>query len=629
MSVFILAAAAAATLALSAPPPPRLGVIDPAQLPVLLPAGPGTAAAGKKEVVPNVFPDPLAIPRGEWHPLDWPAPQGDITHLAIPEGGLTDGPYPAIDRRFDVLAGDATPPDPVVAVGKNGFVVLVNRLIAMYDKNGVLTSGPFSLAEFFGASSDQNPFDPLAVYDPFSDRFIVAAAGGSFSSTSSVIWVAFSQTGDAAGLYNKYAIPAWRGQSGRWADYPSIGLDRNAVYFTANMYQLNWYNNVTLFIYDKEDGYAGRPLDNKHLIDVRTASNGSAYRLRPAYVPEAVTGNEYYLAHMDQSGGDRINLFRLKGPRFTAPILTASSVATPSTYFGVGDARQTGPGTGYDSMGTSVWNAWYRGGALWLAHAISSNGNIAAWVHRLRVSETPATREQTYQLEVAGQDFPFPYVVPDAEDDDFALFSTASSATVSPAGKYWNVGADGTVRAAEAISTSAFPNDSYRHGDYFAVGTDPLDRNRFWTVSHSFPLSSSYNNVVSSVLFEPVAPPSPPPVPDGKTIAGQQVRVARAAAAGDVTVTYDAVTCSAPGHHLVWYDLASISGYTVAARTCAIGIGGGWTGPAPAGDVGVVVVSDDSLTVEGSHGLDSAGAERPSVVAGCGITTKTTTGTCP
>jgi len=618
-----------------APAPQRVGVIDPAGLPRFVPAPEEVTAAPR--LIPNIFPSPGEIPAGSASSDLFPAPSGPgITYVfdAGDESPATLGPdagYPAIDVRFDgPFDGSVAPPDSVVAVGKNHAVSLINLLIAMYDKAGTLKQGPFSLRTFFGIPAGFADFDPLAIYDPFSDRYIVAVLTDNGGASDSRIYVAFSQTNDPTGAWNKYFIDADRDQPNIWADYGAIGIDRNAVYLTANMFNRSGgFSNVTLFVYDKEDGYAGQALDNSHLINVRTSGNGSPFRLRPAFVGEVVPGDAYYLAHTDSSFGSAMNLFKLTGNRFASPTLAASSVPLPGTFFPVGNARQPGTGGGVSTLGTNLWNVYYRGGRLWTAMSVGGSTGIAAWVHRINVSAEPFSREQTFQVEAANSDLYFPHVIPDIEDNDFAIFSAFSSTTIYPSARYTNVGADSSVRKAELMANGARRNDSGRYGDYFAVGSDPTDPNRLWAIIQYQNFSTfAGNSMIASVRFEDVAPPSSlPPVPDGKAVPGTQVRVQRSG--GNLNVTWDATTCPPPGNHLVWYDLASMASYSVKSRTCAIGTSGSWTGPGPTGNVGVIVVSDDGATTEGSHGVNSLGQERPSQVGGCGITTKNVGGTCP
>jgi hypothetical protein len=616
---------------LHAPEPAREQVIIPQQLPTL---GAQADADAIPRLIPNQFLTERELPPRGVAELEWPAPQGPITFVS-PGESLADAgndAFPPIDVRFDAqYDGGVAPPDGVLAVGKTTLVVLINLRIAMYDKSGTLLSGPFSLSSFFNMPPNfGGGFDPLAVYDPFHDRFIVAALGDSGSAQDSRIFVAFSQTGNAAGAWNKYWIDADQGQAGNWADYASIGLDSQAVYFSANMFQRGGgYSNSTLFIYDKADGYAGTPLSNTHIIDVRTSGNASAYRLRPAFVGEVVANNEFYLAHTDSGFGDRLNLWKLTGDRFASPTLSASSVTLPGTFFPIGSARQPGAGGGVSTLGTNVWNAFYRSGALWVSQAVNGAAGLAAWIHRVRVSSTPFVREQTYQVEQSGKDLFFPYVIPDVEDNDFAVFSAYSSTADFVGGRYWNVSATGAIRYNESIVAGTRRNDSGRHGDYFAISTDPNDPNRYWAItSHMTNGTFAGNNRITSVRFEDVpVPGTPSPVPDGRWITGTQVRASKASA-GQITVTYDASTCNTPDHHLVWFDLASVSSYTPSSVTCDVGSSGSWTGVPPAGNRAFLIVSNDNASTEGSHGRRSTGIERPSQTTSCGIVQKSTAGSC-
>lgn len=120
----------------------------------------------------------------------------------------------------------------------------------------------------------------------------------------------------------------------------------------------------------------------------------------------------------------------------------------------------------------------------------------------------------------------------------------------------------------------------------------------------------------------------PPRIADGWAVAGSQLTVVRAGA-GALTVTWDPGACPAPNHHLVWFDLASIASYAIAAETCGAGSTGTWTGAPPSGAVAVLAVADDGASTEGSHGVDGLGRERPSKDLYCGLSMKLTDGGCP
>ncbi len=622
------------------PPVPRIGQIDPSKLPL---ATKGAAEATRR-LIPNQFPEPFELPTGQ--PPVFPAPPGNVIHVidgsagatgelnATGATGATDATgatgaspdaFPLIDARFDGPFQDGiAPTDAVMAVGRGHVVTLVNVAIQFNTKAGALAGGPYSARDFFGIPSGWGDFDPLAIYDPFADRFIVAIAADNGTAQDSRLYVAFSQTGDPTQGWNKYFIDADLNQSANWLDYPSNGIDRFAVYYTGNMFRrAGGFNNVTLFIYNKEDGYAGLPLRGKHVRNVLTASGGSAFRLRPAFTPEIAQNDEQWFAQMDGGFGSVINLIRLTGDRFDTPQLTAFAVPTSGTYFGPGTARQPGGAPGVATLGGSAWNAWYRNRTLWVTNAISGSLGSAAWVHKIDLATNPPTRVTTYQVEASNRDVYFPHVVPDVEDDDFALVSAFSGPNQYVTGRYWNIdGTTGAINTAELTATGTLRNSSERHGDYFAVGTDPLDRNRIWGVAQYHRINTFSGNAgVASVRFEDVpVPVAPSPVP--------QTSVRAARAGSNVNVTWNASACSAPNHHIVWFDLAQIARYEAVAETCAVGAGGSWSGAPPAGNVAFIVVGNDGTTAESSHGAGSDGRERPSQARQCGIQQKIWSVTC-
>lgn len=638
------AVAADAPKTLVVPPVPRAEVIDPLKVV----RAPQPAKAPAQQLIPNQFPDPATLPT-DHAPAPLPpagAASGDLIHVLDPDGwrtgpapgaaatstssststGKAPSAWPPIDVRMDGgFDNGVAPPDAVMAAGRGHVVSLVNSLIQFQTKTGTIAGGPWRLKDFFGIPDGFGISDPLAMYDALMDRFVVTVMADNGTTQDARLCVAFSQTGDPTQPWNKYFIDADQGQPQNWLDYPSNGVDRFAVYFTGNMFaRAGGFSNVTVYIYNKYDGYNGVPLHGLHLIDVRTTGNGAPFRLRPAYVTEIAKNDEFWFAQMDGTS-DHINLFRLRGDRFKNPEFTPYSVPAPGIYLGPGKARQPGgtSANGVDTLGGSSWNTWYRNGTLWLTNAIRGSG-VSSWIHKIDVVASPPVRVRTWQIDGGTRDIYFPHVIPDPVTDDFIFFSAYSGNDLYVTGRYWNVdGTTGTVRYAEETATGALRNDSGRHGDYFQVNADPLDRNRVWGITQYMQQSTFTGNVrIASARVKDVpAPVAPVPVPDGS------VRAARGAGS-NVDVTWNAATCSAPNHHIVWFDLAGIKSYPTVAETCGVGSTGAWSGAAPAGNVAFIVVADDGSTAEGSHGRDSLGHERPSVARSCGITQKVWAAVC-
>ncbi|HEX3508811.1 MAG TPA: hypothetical protein VHW94_10510 [Candidatus Dormibacteraeota bacterium] len=150
------------------------------------------------------------------------------------------------------------PPDMAIAASTQFVLQGVNSQFEVLDTSGHVQPGfPVSAQNFFGVPNVTNtdgtpcdtahrsqPFmsDPRALYDPIDNRFWAAmlqvenalgiAADCPFKS---VYYIAVSQTSDPRGRWNVYEFNmSLDGQFA--ADFTQIGLNGDAVYFSANMF---------------------------------------------------------------------------------------------------------------------------------------------------------------------------------------------------------------------------------------------------------------------------------------------------------------------------------------------------------------------------------------------------------
>jgi hypothetical protein len=150
------------------------------------------------------------------------------------------------------------PPDMAVAASTQFVLQGVNTQYEVLDTTGHVQSGwPVSAQAFFGVPNVTNPdgtpcdtahlsqpflSDPRALYDPIDHRFWAAmlqvenALGiAPDCPFKSVYYIAVSQTSDPRGKWNVYEFNmSLDGQFG--ADFTQIGLNGDAVYFSANMF---------------------------------------------------------------------------------------------------------------------------------------------------------------------------------------------------------------------------------------------------------------------------------------------------------------------------------------------------------------------------------------------------------
>lgn len=174
------------------------------------------------------------------------------------------------------------PNDNDVAVSNDGFVSSVNNTM-IYGKN--TTTGQVyasvtlhSLVASLGLTQEE--FDPKVIYDPGSDRFILAMLNG-FNDTTSVIILGFSQTNTASGAWNFYTLPGDALNNNLWTDFPMLSVSNEELFITVNLLynDSSWqtgFNQTIIWQVDKELGYQGQTLTSQ--VHSNINYNGSPIR---------------------------------------------------------------------------------------------------------------------------------------------------------------------------------------------------------------------------------------------------------------------------------------------------------------------------------------------------------------
>ena len=145
------------------------------------------------------------------------------------------------------------PPDTMGAVGPNHIVELLNGRYAVYDKTNGNPLAGISLNQFW-TNAGVNPagafaFDPRILYDPYSQRYFAAAVDNAGGANNFLVAVSNSSN----------PLTGWVGKSfasdptgSRWADFPTLGLNKEGVYLSANMFPIFQGNvNVNIAALDK------------------------------------------------------------------------------------------------------------------------------------------------------------------------------------------------------------------------------------------------------------------------------------------------------------------------------------------------------------------------------------------
>jgi hypothetical protein len=398
------------------------------------------------------------------------------------------------------------PPDTMGAAGPSHLMEMTNDKLGFFNKSTGALISSVSLQTFWASlgtgsgQPDNFPFDPKALYDQNSNRFIAVTMGangipGVPGPQSSWLMIAISNTSDPTGSWTKWAIDA-DNNSGDWADFPGLGVDDNNVYVTANIFSFSEvYQYGKVWVIPKI-----QLLNGNASITWTEFSNptGSGFTMQPAHVFGS-SSTEYLINEGYNSPSNLLNINKITFPGGT-PIWTnlgfiqvnSYPPPNPSTY-SYPDAPQSGSGTGIATNDARLLNAVFLNGYLWTTHTVINNANTkteVAWyqIDPANASTSPhyGTPVQQGRISDVSRWYYFPSIAVNSRNDVGIGFSGSNSTEY--AGAYYTTrnasDAPGTMQSVGLLKAGLAPYVPFaiRWGDYSATVVDPADDTSFWTV---------------------------------------------------------------------------------------------------------------------------------------------------
>ena len=407
-----------------------------------------------------------------------------------------DGPSEA-DTEF-------IPPDPVVAAGPNDIVVVINSLLGVYDKTGVLQGGFQDLNNFFSSLGLTGEiFDPRIIFDQLDGRFILSAAEVDFTNfTNGHVLVAVSSTSDPTGAWNKFAIDFLgrdsTNTSNTFPDFPGLGLSATDLYLTSNQFILNSqcsgdnptspcrFSDAWITVIGLPELLSGSSsLQITRFNNISTASGQLAFGIQPAltYGP---SDSEYLVAASFSSNpGNVLNLFSINTSG--TPQLQAADLSVPSFSFPP-DADQGGSPELIQTDDFRTLNAVWRNGSLWCGQNVSSSSGapLARWYQIQATSLTSASLLQSGDVAAAGEAY-YPAISSGPDGMVAIAFTTSNSQLPASSAVTGRAPTDaaGTTRGYAIYRLGLGPYDELggnRWGDYSGISIDPVDSS-FWMMT--------------------------------------------------------------------------------------------------------------------------------------------------
>jgi hypothetical protein len=422
-----------------------------------------------------------------------PAADVGLVLAATPTLGLV-ADFQGID--FDGLI----PPNPNIAAGPQHLLAVTNGTLSVLSKDGTILMQQMVL-DFFGPVVMPDDFltDPRVLFD--SGRFLVSIVSRRKNPFAAFFLLAVSATSDPTAEWYFYAFDATLNNSTpttNFADLPSLGVDDNAIYFTANMFDSSTptpqFQGAKIRVIKKAPLLTGSPASFFDFTDLQV--NGvAAFHLQAAQSLSA-TQAEYIVNISGFPDTCALTVWRVTNPPTGPPALFHSDLTVGGDCGAPPNATQLGTTQRVETGGPlpRIINAVWRSGSLWTAAAVAHNwgsGNVStSRFFQVDTSAFPNLRLTQHFLEGADAVHTYyPVVTVDAAGNALLAFNQSSAA------EYVSV----RIAAQLATAPRSIPPPSTllraglgpyilldsqgrnRWGDYNGIGVDPSS-GAFWVI---------------------------------------------------------------------------------------------------------------------------------------------------
>ncbi len=403
---------------------------------------------------------------------------------------LAPGPTPS--SNFLGLSDDQAniPPDTHGAVGPNHVMTTLNSEVRIQNRNGGVIS-TVSLSNFWASVGNADPFDPKALYDPYKNRWIFTAAANG-GATNSAVLIGVTQTSDPTGTWFLFKIAADASHA-YWADYPSLGFNKDWVVASLNMFPVSGSgaNQVNLYVLNKTNLYAGTAT-----FTLLKDTSGLGFTMAPAITYDTNLSRIYLLEDFDNTNG-QLRLSTITGTIGSEILNKGTAFPTNANTWGFGGNGDLMPQLGsvhtIDGGDSRIQNLVYRNGSLWATHAVflPTLTQTRAALQWWEIATNGVVKQLGRRDDSSGKtNYGYPSIAVN-KNSDFLIGYSRFASNQYASGNYsfrfafdaTNTLRDDTVfKAGESAYYKTFGNADNRWGDYSSTVVDPINDLTFWTI---------------------------------------------------------------------------------------------------------------------------------------------------
>ncbi len=424
---------------------------------------------------------------------------------------------------------NAFPPDTMGTVGPTQFIVAINGRIRSFNKTTGVADGALNAStDTFFASVMTPPVasnftsDPRIRYDRLSGRWfiIIIDVPGGAGALANRVMVAVS-SGDTIASSASFTFYQFQMSGTLFADYPTLGIDANALYIGGNMFTLAGSFSSTLgSVVRKSSVLSGGPIVTTTFAAFASGAGAGPFTPHGVdnYDPAATEG---YFVGVDNATFSTLMVRRVSTPGATPTVSANLAITVPTTRspLTVPHSGNTGGSNGnLDGLDDRLFAAHVRNGRIWTAHNIgtaatgiagaSNTRNSVRWYELGTLTTTPTLIQSgtVFNNAATNPEFYFiPSVMVSGQGHAALGFSMAGLALTPNTGTIGRLSGDtaGTTQGPivnYSASTATYnpPSDtgaasgSRRWGDYSYTSLDPCDDMTMWTIQEFANATNSY-----------------------------------------------------------------------------------------------------------------------------------------
>ncbi|MCV2353681.1 PEP-CTERM sorting domain-containing protein [Paucibacter sp. B2R-40] len=463
---------------------------------------------------------------------------GDLSHdinglaapVSNPSGAYVFGFEGVSQYDGSFFGRNFIPPDTIGAVGASQYMATTNGAYAVFNKTtGVRTSLVSDVAFWAAAGQTGANGDSRVMYSASANRWIAM----SFGANAKDLQIAVSNTSDALGGWQSTKFEGYGGLGfGATADYPTLAMDRNAVYIGTNNFApassggTNSFRGTTMNVIPLDSLFsAGAPTTSNMKQFVTPYVNGSGSNVDRGFAQQGVnsssagsTGKVVATSLFDYDTRT-FNVTGLSSSSATGSAVTASVGIGEKAFESPSPAHQPSAAiaanravvdAGDERISSAVYEA---NGRIYMVKTVDPVANGVADNSRIRYTVLDANTNAILDegdIGQAGYDYYQGSIAVNELGQVVIGYNRsgldAATGKISFMGQSFNTAANGHLvsQSGELLLKESLVDDYHngslfgqaaagrqRWGDYSSVSVDPTDSSKFYLIGE---FAREYNN---------------------------------------------------------------------------------------------------------------------------------------